>query len=81
MPAAATLIVALMLDGDLAEMTDDVFHLGIASATAFAAKVVEPFDLVHQIVDDGDDNLGKHKMSVRWWTRNSWLGLTVTPME
>ena len=57
MPAAATLIVALMLDGDLAEMTDDVLHLGIATATALAAEVVEPFDLVHQVVDDGDDDL------------------------
>lgn len=81
MPAATTLIVALVLDGDLAEMTDDVLHLGIAAATALAAEVIEPFDLVHQIVDDGDDNLEKHKMSARWQTMNNWLELTVTPIE
>ena len=46
-PAASTLIVLLMLNGDLAEMTDDVLHLRIAAATALAAEVVEPFDLVH----------------------------------
>ena len=57
MPAAATLIVAFVLNGDLAEMADDILHLGIAAATALAAEVVEPFDLVHQVVDDGDDNL------------------------
>lgn len=65
-PAATTLVVALVLDGDLAEMTDDVLHLGIAAAAALAAKVIEPFDLVHQIVDDGDDDLEKHQMSVKW---------------
>ena len=63
-PAAATLIVALVLDGDLTEMTDDVLHLGVAAATALAAKVVKPFNLVHQVVDDGDDNLEKTRMSV-----------------
>ena len=65
MPAATTLIVALMLDGDLAEMTDDVLHLGVATATTLATEVIEPCDLVHQVVDDGDDDLKKHQMSVR----------------
>ena len=66
MPAAATLIVALVLDGDLAEMTDDVLHLGIAAATALAAEVIEPFDLVHQVVDDGDDDLEEHRTSATY---------------
>lgn len=81
MPAAATLIVALVLDGDLAEMTDDVLHLGIAATTALAAEVVQPFDLVHQVVDDGDDDLERHKMSVRWLSMNNRKELTVTPIE
>lgn len=46
-----------MLNGDLGEVTDDVFHLGIAAATALAAEVVQPFDLIHQIINDGDDDL------------------------
>lgn len=58
-PAASTLVVTLVLDGDFAEMADDVLHLGIASATALTAEIVEPFDLVHQVVDNGDDDLGK----------------------
>ena len=80
MPTAAALIVALMLDGDFAEMTDDVFHLGITTATALAAEVVEPFDLVHQVVDDGDDDLETH-MSVTQQNVKDWFDLTVTPME
>lgn len=57
MPAAASLVIALMFDGDFAEMADDVFHLGIASTTALATEIVEPRNLVHQIVDNGNDNL------------------------
>ena len=62
-PTATTLVVALMLDRNLAEVTDDVLHLGIAAATALAAEVVEPGDLVHQIVDDSNDNLKKDRIS------------------
>ena len=57
MPAAASFVVTLMLDGDLGKMSQDVFHLGVASATALAAKIVEPSDLVHQVVDNGNDDL------------------------
>lgn len=64
-PAATTLIVAFVLDGDFAEMTNDVLHLGIAATTALAAEIIEPFDLVHQVIDDGNDDLGKHKRSVK----------------
>ncbi len=46
-PAASTLVITLMLDGDFGEMAEDVLHLGITSATALTAKVVEPRDLVH----------------------------------
>ena len=46
-----------MFDGDFAEMPEDVLHLGIASATALAAEVVEPLNLVHEVVDDSNDDL------------------------
>ena len=62
-PTATTLVVALMLDRHLAEVTDDVLHLGIATAAALAAEVIEPRDLVHQIVEDSNDNLEKNKIS------------------
>lgn len=41
-PAAAALVVALVLDGYFAEMAKDVLHLGIASATALTAEVIQP---------------------------------------
>lgn len=63
-PAATTLVIALVLDGDLAKMTDDVLHLGIATATALAAEVVEPCNLVHQVVDNSNDDLEKQEISV-----------------
>ena len=63
MPTATTLVVALMLDRHLAEVTDDVLHLGIAAAAALAAQVIEPGDLVHQVVDDSDDNLENDRIS------------------
>ena len=56
-PAAATLVIPFVLDGDLGEMSKDVLHLGIAATTALAAEVVEPRNLVHQVVDDGDNDL------------------------
>ena len=52
-----------MLDRHLAEVTDDVLHLGIAAAAALAAEVVKPGDLVHQIVDDSNDNLENDRIS------------------
>ena len=63
-PTATTLVVALMLDRHLAEMTDDVLHLGIAAAAALAAQIIEPGDLVHQVVDDSDDNLEIDRISI-----------------
>lgn len=62
-PAASTLVVPLVLNGDLAEMTKDVLHLGIASATALTAEIVEPCYLVHEEVDDSDDDLDKMRIS------------------
>ena len=56
-PAAAALVVALVLDGDFAEMTKNVLHLGVGSGAALTAEIVEPLDTIHQEVDDGDDDL------------------------
>ena len=41
-PAIPTFRVLLMFDCDLGKMTEDVLHLGVASASALTAKVVEP---------------------------------------
>lgn len=46
-----------MLDSDFVEMAEDVLHLSVATATALAAEVIEPRNLVHQVVDDSDDDL------------------------
>ena len=74
MPAVITLLVFLVLDGDLGEMAEDVFceirlvgaqrpftcamltDLGVTAAAGLAAKVIKPFNLVHEVVNNGDDN-------------------------
>jgi len=56
-PAASTLVVTLVLNGDFAEMAEDVLHLGIASATALTAEIVEPRNLVHQVIDNSYHDL------------------------
>ena len=48
-----------MLNGNFGKMTNDVLHLGVAAATTLTAKVIEPRNLVHEIVDDGNDDLEK----------------------
>lgn len=35
---------------------NDVLHVGIRSATALAAEIVEPRDPVHEEVDDSNNN-------------------------
>jgi len=42
MPAVLAVVVNFVLDSEFAEVSDDVLHLGIASASALAAKIVEP---------------------------------------
>ena len=56
-PPAPALVVTLVLDGHLAKMTKDVLHLGIAAAASLTAEVVKPDDLVHEVVDNSNDNL------------------------
>ena len=51
MPAVSTCCrVDLMLNGEFAEMSNYVLHLGVASAAALAAEIVKPGDAVEQVV-------------------------------
>ena len=81
-PPAPALVVTLVLDGHLAKMTKDILHLGITAAASLPAEVVKPDDLVHEVVDNSNNNL---QMQVRFSRSvlNSIveLELTVTPME
>ena len=81
-PPASALVVLLVLDGHLAKMTNDVLHLGITAAASLPAEVVEPDDLVHEVVDNSNDNLTM-QVSFSRSTLNSiaQLELTVTPIE
>ena len=45
-----------MLDRKLAEMPDDVLHLGVVHVAVLAAEIVEGGNLVQEEVGDGDDN-------------------------
>jgi len=45
-----------MFDGQLGEMSDDVLHLSVRGTSLGATKVVEIADLVHEEVNDGDDD-------------------------
>lgn len=80
-PAAASLVVTLVLDGDFAEMAEDVLHLRIASATALTAEIVEPFDLVHEVVYDGNDDLVHISGLPLFSIVSEDFELTVTPIE
>lgn len=55
MPSCSVLIL-LHLDGDLGQVHDNVLHLGISLGALSTSKVVEPFEAVHDIVDNGADN-------------------------
>ncbi len=56
-PAAATLVVPLVLNGDFAEVTENVLHLGVGSGSGFTAQIVEPRDAIHQVVNNCNHNL------------------------
>ena len=82
MPPAPALIVLLVLDGHLAKMTQNVFHLGITAAASLPAEVVKPGDLVHEVVDNGNDNLPMQvSISRSILSLIAELELTVTPIE
>lgn len=56
MPAAVSVLILLVLDGNLGEMHENVLHLGVSAAALGTSKVVQPGPLVEQVVDDGDDD-------------------------
>lgn len=37
-------------------MSQDILHLRVTTTAGLAAQVVEPFNLVQEIVDDSDNN-------------------------
>ena len=45
-----------MLNGELGKVTNDVLHLGVVHVAVCASEVVEPLDLVKEVVDNGNDN-------------------------
>ena len=47
---------SLVLDSNLGEMADDVLHLGVSLASLGTAEVVEPLDVVEEIVNDGNND-------------------------
>lgn len=42
MPAVLAMDILFVLESELAEMANDVLHLGIASATALTTEIVKP---------------------------------------
>jgi len=55
-PAVEAIITSLVLNGNLGQVTDDVLHLSVGMASLRAAKIVEPADLVKEVVDNSDDD-------------------------
>jgi len=55
-PAVDTSLVTLVLESKLAEMTNDVLHLGVRAVALLTSKVVEPSVLLEDEVDNGDDD-------------------------
>jgi len=56
MPAVGTRFVTLVLESKLAEMANDVLHLGVSVVALLASEVVEPCVLLKDEVDNGDDD-------------------------
>ena len=44
------MLVSLVLNSHLGQMTQDVLHLSVGPAAGFAAEVVEPLDAVEEVV-------------------------------
>jgi hypothetical protein len=59
MVSVISVLTDLMLNSQLANMGQDVLHLGISVGSADTSDVVEPFDLVQQIVDNSNDDSNK----------------------
>ena len=48
--------IRLVLERNTAEMTQNVLHVGIGTASDITAEVVNPFDAEEKVVDDSDNN-------------------------
>lgn len=53
---AGTVLISLVLQGNLGEVHEEVLDLGIRLAALGAAEVVEPFQLVEEVVDNGNND-------------------------
>lgn len=54
--SVGTVLVALVLNGKLGKVAEDVLHVGIRGGTLGTTKVVQPSNLVEEVVDDSDDD-------------------------
>ncbi|TLD30651.1 hypothetical protein PspLS_02350 [Pyricularia sp. CBS 133598] len=54
--AVTATTVDLVLDGDLAQVGEDVLHHGVLGRALLAAEVVEALPAGHDVVDDADDD-------------------------
>ncbi|TLD16715.1 uncharacterized protein PgNI_01314 [Pyricularia grisea] len=54
--AVATTSVDLVLDGDLAQVGEDVLHHGVLGGALLAAEVVQALPAGHDVVDDTNDD-------------------------
>lgn len=50
------MLVSLVLESQLAKVTDNVLHLGVVHAAVLATKIGETGNHVQQVVGDGNDN-------------------------
>eukprot|EP01083_Nonionella_stella_P316476 1147731_1 len=48
--------VNVVLNGKLGKVTDDVLHLGVVHIAVGTSEVIEPLNLVEEVVDNGNDN-------------------------
>jgi len=55
--------VGLVLHSDTAEVSQDILHLGIRMTALGAAKLIDPFDLEEEEVDDGNDDGNANRVS------------------
>ena len=56
MPSVVSVLINLVLHGNLGQVSNDVLDLGVCLGALLAAKVVQPAELVHEVVGDGADD-------------------------
>lgn len=55
-PRHAGGVIPLMLNRDLAQMRQDILHLGIAVGSLDTSEVIQPLQLIKQVIHKGDDD-------------------------